>query len=97
MCTWDASGPREPMRSVPWTISPRICLAWASIPREMAERRGGDRLGQHYGMPGDFRLQTHGYEYRTFPSWLDSPALAFISITLAKLCVHCPGLVTRSG
>lgn len=61
--------------------------------RETQMRRGGDRLHQLYGLPGDFRLQTHGYEYRTFPSWLDSPALAFITLTLAKLTVHNPELL----
>ena len=43
-------------------------------------------------MPGDFRLQAHGYEYRTYPSWLDSPDLAFLTITLSKLAVQEPGL-----
>lgn len=61
--------------------------------KEITARRNGDRLGQHYGMPGDFRLQSHGYEYRTFPSWLDSPALAFLTLTLAKLAVHNPELM----
>jgi hypothetical protein len=61
--------------------------------KEVTARRNGDRLGQHYGAPGDFRLQSHGYEYRTFPSWLDSPSLAFLTLTLAKLVVHNPELV----
>ena len=60
---------------------------------DIRHRRDGDRLGQHYGMPGDFRLQNHGYEYRTFPSWLGSPALAFLTITLAKLAVYNPELL----
>lgn len=56
-------------------------------------RRNGDRLHQIYGRPGDFRIQQHGYEYRTFPSWLDTPSLAFITITLAKLVVCNPELM----
>lgn len=58
-------------------------------------RRQGDARHQIYGALGDFRLQTHGYEYRTFPSWLDSPELAFITLTLSKLTVHEPGFVWR--
>lgn len=60
-------------------------------------RRGGDARHQIYGMPGDFRLQAHGYEYRTFPSWLDSPELAFLTLTLSKLAVHEPNMVWRHG
>jgi len=42
--------------------------------------------GTNYGKPGDYRLQPHGFEYRTMPTWLDSPWSAFLTITLAKLC-----------
>lgn len=61
--------------------------------REVLRRRQGDDRNQHYGMPGDIRPQVHGYEYRSFPSWLDSPELAFLTIVLSKLAVHCPSLV----
>lgn len=61
--------------------------------KEVMARRAGDARGQLYGRPGDFRMQNHGYEYRTFPSWLDSPALAFLTLTLSKLTVHDPGIV----
>lgn len=60
---------------------------------EVMRRREGDQHNQHYGLPGDIRKQLHGYEYRTFPSWLDSPELAFLTITLSKLAVLNPGLV----
>lgn len=60
---------------------------------QQAQRRGGDSHRQLYGQVGDHRLQTHGYEYRTFPSWLDSPELAFLTITLAKLAVHNPEMI----
>lgn len=53
---------------------------------QQALRQGGDQHRQQYGLPADFRPQAHGYEYRTLPSFLDSPALTFISLTLAK-CV----------
>lgn len=45
-----------------------------------------------YGGPGDLRLTKYGYEYRSFPSWLDAPYMAFLVLTLAKLAVHDPEL-----
>lgn len=57
---------------------------------EVQARRAGDQFNQRYGQPGDIRLQTHGYEYRTFPSWLDSPWIAYLSIVLSKLLVYDP-------
>jgi hypothetical protein len=60
---------------------------------EIGQRRAGDARRQVYGAWGDHRLQTHGYEYRTWPSWLDSPALAFLVLTLSKLAVHDPSLL----
>jgi hypothetical protein len=43
--------------------------------------------GTRYGRPGDIRVQPHGYEYRTMPTWMASPWSAFLTLTLAKLCV----------
>lgn len=60
-------------------------------PDEIRRRSQGDAHHQLYGLPGDIRIQAHGYEYRTFPSWLVSPEAAFLSITLAKLAVINPG------
>lgn len=52
-----------------------------------------DRLqAGHYGQPGDYRPQTHGYEYRSFPTWLDSPWLTYFVLTLSKLLVVKPEL-----
>lgn len=51
------------------------------------------RRNTDYGRLGDFRLQTHGYEYRVLPSWLDSPWMAYFTIVTAKLAVYDPGLV----
>lgn len=71
-----------------------ILLALGVFPVEQVnQRRRGDRLHQLYGLPGDIRLQTHGYEYRTFPSWLASPTLAFFVLTLSKLAVHNPEML----
>jgi hypothetical protein len=61
---------------------------------EILARRGGDAHHQVYGMPSDFRPQVHGYEYRSLPSWLDSPWLAYLCIVLGKLAVAYPDLVT---
>lgn len=69
-------------------------LALKAYPvEEVHRRRLGDEHHQVYGMPGDIRKQLHGYEYRTFPSWLDSPELAFLTITLSKLAVYNPALL----
>lgn len=50
--------------------------------------RKNDRNRGTYGQYGDLRLQSFGYEYRTMPSWLESPWLTFFVLTLAKLLVH---------
>jgi Phage phiEco32-like COOH.NH2 ligase-type 2 len=50
-----------------------------------------DRMRQtHYGRHGDYRIQRHGYEYRSLPTWLDSPQLAYLCITLSKLVLLQP-------
>lgn len=43
------------------------------------------RRRQFYGWLGDFRLKPHGFEYRTPGSWLASPDLAWVALTLASL------------
>jgi Phage phiEco32-like COOH.NH2 ligase-type 2 len=45
-----------------------------------------------YGKYGDFRLQDHGYEYRTMPTWLSNPLVAYTSLVASKLAVllHSP-------
>ena len=78
-------------------VSDELCRLNIYQQREIARRRQGDQHNQHYGMPGDFRLQMHGYEYRTFPSWLDSPELTFLILTLSKLAVHSPQLFHAFG
>lgn len=47
----------------------------------------------NYGAYGDIREQRHGYEYRTMPTWLDSPWMAYLTLTLSKLLVHDPTLI----
>ena len=41
-----------------------------------------------YGQYGDFRVQSHGYEYRTFPTQLNSPWLTYFVLVVSKLAVH---------
>jgi len=64
-----------------------------------------DRAGQEqrhsnteYGRLGDYRLQPHGYEYRSIPTWLCSPEVAFLTLTVAKLTLlHKPQFRFRVG
>ena len=44
-------------------------------------------VATRYGRPGDIRVQPHGYEFRTMPTWMASPWAAFLTLTLAKLCI----------
>lgn len=47
-----------------------------------------DRMERtHYGRSGDFRVQGHGYEYRTFPTQLSSPWLTYLTLVVSKLAV----------
>lgn len=59
---------------------------------EWRRRSNGDERHQIYGAYGDYRKQAHGYEYRTLPSWLTSPTLAFAVITASKLVVLDPSV-----
>ena len=47
----------------------------------------------NYGAYSDIREQKHGYEYRTMPTWLDTPWMAYLTLTLSKLLVHDPSLI----
>jgi len=44
---------------------------------------GAKRSGQSYGKPGDVRMQPHGFEYRTPPSWITDPVLAESVLAIA--------------
>jgi len=46
--------------------------------------------GHPYGALSDVRKQPHGYEYRTLPSWVDSPWLAYFTLVASKLVVAFP-------
>jgi hypothetical protein len=62
---------------------------------EWNHRMHGDNFhNAPYGLPGDFRIQRHGFEYRSLPSWLQSPTVAFIVLVSAKLAVLDPEITT---
>jgi hypothetical protein len=64
-----------------------------------------DKLGQigrlkysKYGRSGDFRLQTHGYEYRAIPTWMSDPWVAYLTIVVNKLMILQEGSISyKSG
>ncbi|WP_162341853.1 putative amidoligase domain-containing protein [Paenibacillus paridis] len=67
----------------------RLLDSYAAFPLALVEDPAGRARRPRYGMLGDFRLQPHGgFEYRTLPSWLVSPAAAKASFALALLCVR---------
>lgn len=55
-------------------------------------RAQGDQFNQLYGQYGDIRPQKHGYEYRTLPTWLDNPRLAYLVLVLSKLVIIDPDI-----
>lgn len=94
-------GRKRPTRTEEVAALDKICTILVQMgvyPKaEVDLRLRGDARGQMYGQFGDFRLQNHGYEYRTYPSWLDSPLIAYITLVLSKLAVHDPELVASWG
>ncbi len=65
-------------------------VKWGFFNRREFERRVSNT---HYGRWGDIRRQPYGFEYRTMPSWLESPTQMFTALTLAKLVVYNPEVV----
>jgi hypothetical protein len=56
--------------------------------RTLASRRlKGDMSYRKYGLPSDVRLKPWGWEYRSLPTFLSSPWMCFLVLTLAKLTV----------
>ncbi len=45
------------------------------------------RRSNNYGKPSEFRRKSYGIEYRTPVSWLTSPTIALVFLTLAKIAV----------
>jgi hypothetical protein len=67
----------------------RMLDSCAAYPLALVEDPAGRGRRPRYGVLGDFRLQPHGgFEYRTLPSWLVSPAAAKAAFALALLCAR---------
>jgi hypothetical protein len=62
---------------------------YMALPLVLLEDSTTSRRRRAYGALGDFRRQFHGgFEYRTLPSWIVSPALAMGVIALARVIVE---------
>jgi hypothetical protein len=63
---------------------------YMALPLVLLEDSTTKRRRPRYGALGDFRRQFHGgFEYRTLPSWIVSPAVAMGVLALAKVvCEH---------
>lgn len=67
----------------------RMLDSCAAYPLALVEDPAGRGRRPRYGALGDVRLQPHGgFEYRTLPSWLVSPAAAKAAFALALLCAR---------
>ena len=67
-----------------------------ALPLRLLEPPGAAGRRPRYGALGDFRRKAHGgFEYRTPPSWLVSPALACGVLALAKIAAEEPGRIAR--
>ncbi|MGO4111250.1 putative amidoligase domain-containing protein [Paenibacillus sp. YAF4_2] len=67
----------------------RLLDSYAAMPLALVEDPAGRGRRPRYGILGDYRLQPHGgFEYRTLPSWLVSPAAAKAAFALALLCAR---------
>lgn len=73
------------------TMVPDHKLIWALdfyIGRRMKKVPGGKRGGGSYGKPSDIETKSHGFEYRTPPSWISDPVLAESTLVVAKAIVE---------
>lgn len=67
----------------------RLLDSYAAFPLALVEDPAGRARRPRYGTLGDFRQQPHGgFEYRTLPSWLVSPAAAKACFALVLLCAR---------
>lgn len=62
-----------------------LCLGTGIFNREGFNDRV---VGTVYGKWGDYRPQSFGFEYRTAPTWLASPLIAYLAIVIHKLASH---------
>jgi hypothetical protein len=61
---------------------------YLALPLMLAEAETTVRRRPKYGFLGDYRRKPHGFEYRTLPSWLVSPAVAKGVLALALVIAH---------
>ncbi|OXM16482.1 putative amidoligase domain-containing protein [Paenibacillus herberti] len=67
----------------------RALDSYAAIPLALAEDAAGRGRRPRYGTFGDCRRQPHGgFEYRTLPSWLVSPAVTRYALGVALLAAE---------
>ncbi|WP_020616339.1 putative amidoligase domain-containing protein [Paenibacillus daejeonensis] len=66
----------------------RMLDSCVAFPLALVEDPAGRKRRPRYGMLGDYRLQPHGFEYRTPPSWLVSPMAAQAAFALGMLSVR---------
>jgi len=66
----------------------RLLDRYVALPLRLIEDPNGSGRRPKYGALGDFRRQGYGgFEYRTLPSWLVSPSVAKIALSLGWLVV----------
>lgn len=59
---------------------------YLALPLVLIEGTAAGKRRPRYGSLGDFRRKSHGgFEYRSLPSWLSSPALAFAVLALCRV------------
>ncbi|MFS0722362.1 putative amidoligase domain-containing protein [Paenibacillus sp. 1P07SE] len=66
----------------------RMLDSCVAFPLALVEDPAGRKRRPRYGALGDYRLQPHGFEYRTPPSWLISPMAAQAAFALGLLAVR---------
>ena len=54
------------------------------IGRRLKTVEGGKRYGSNYGCPSDIETKSHGFEYRTPPSWLTDPVITEATLAIAQ-------------
>jgi hypothetical protein len=72
----------------------RLLDSYVAFPLALIETPADHARRPQYGFLGDYKLQPHGFEYRTPPSWLVSPAATRAALALAYICAREPTCLT---
>lgn len=76
----------------------RVLDSCVALPLAAAEDARAVKRRPRYGALGDFRVKSHGFEYRTPPSWLVSPLAAQAAFAAALLAArHTAELAMLTG